>query len=74
VTSAQVGVRKPSPEIFAAALRMVRAEPWETLHVGDSVNEDVSGARQAGIEPVLISRDGTAGAPGVRTITTLTEL
>jgi putative hydrolase of the HAD superfamily len=74
VTSAQVGARKPSPEIFAAALRVVRAEPGETLHVGDSVNEDVSGARQAGIEPVLISRDGTAGAPGVRTITTLTEL
>ena len=74
VTSAQVGARKPSPAIFEAALRAVRAEPAEALHVGDSLEEDVNGARRAGIEAVLISRDGTRGPPGVRTIANLLEL
>lgn len=74
VTSAEVGARKPSPAIFEAALRTVRAEPAEVLYVGDSLDEDVNGARRAGIEPVLIARDGTRGPAGVRTITTLSEL
>jgi putative hydrolase of the HAD superfamily len=67
VTSAEVGVRKPAPEIFE------RAGPAR-LHVGDSYAEDVVGARAAGIEPVLIRRDGSRGPPGVRTIASLEEL
>jgi putative hydrolase of the HAD superfamily len=67
ITSAEVGARKPAREIFE------RAGPAR-LHVGDSLDEDVAGARAAGIEPVLIRRDGSPGPPGVRTITTLGEL
>jgi putative hydrolase of the HAD superfamily len=67
VTSAEVGARKPAVEIFS------RAGPAR-LHVGDSLDEDVAGARAAGIEPVLIRRDGSPGPPGVRTIATLAEL
>jgi putative hydrolase of the HAD superfamily len=68
VTSAEAGVRKPAPEIFA------RVGVTPAIHVGDSVKEDVAGARAAGIEPVLIRRDGGAGPPGVRTISSLAEL
>ncbi len=74
VTSAQVGARKPAPAIFQAALRAVHAVPAEALHIGDSLEEDVNGARRAGIEAVLISRDGTGGPPGVRTVASLLEL
>lgn len=74
LTSAQVGARKPSPAAFEAALRAVGAEPAQALHIGDSLEEDVAGARRAGIEPVLISRNGTGGPPGVTTITSLSEL
>jgi FMN phosphatase YigB (HAD superfamily) len=42
--------------------------------VGDSLDEDVAGARAAGIEPVLIRREGGGPAPGVRTIASLAEL
>ena len=48
-----------------------RSEP---LHVGDSLEEDVAGARGAGIEPVLVRRDGGPAPPGVRTIASLAEL
>jgi len=67
VTSAEVGARKPAPEIFKRAGRA-------RFHVGDSLEEDVEGARAAGIEPVLIRRDGSLGPPGVRTIASLAEL
>jgi FMN phosphatase YigB (HAD superfamily) len=43
------------------------------LHVGDSLSEDVAGARASGISPLLLRRDGTQ-EPGVRTITSLAEL
>ncbi len=74
VISAVIGVRKPSPGIFEAALRLAGAAPGQAVHVGDSVDEDVDGARAAGIEAVLLRRDGSRGPDGVATIRSLTEL
>ncbi len=74
VTSAEAGARKPSPAIFDRALQLAGAAPHETVHVGDSPDEDVAGARGAGIEPILVRRGGDLGPAGVRTITSLTEL
>jgi putative hydrolase of the HAD superfamily len=71
VTSAVVGARKPSPEIFEHALALAGVAAHDAVHVGDSLAEDVAGARAAGIEAVLIKRDGGPGPPGVRTVTTL---
>jgi putative hydrolase of the HAD superfamily len=47
------------------ALALVGVRPEAAWHVGDSVAEDVAGARAAGIRPVLIARDGAEGPPGV---------
>lgn len=74
LTSAEVGARKPSPAMFERALELVGAGPAQAIHVGDSIEEDVAGARAAGIEPVLVRRDDGERAPGVRTISTLSEL
>jgi putative hydrolase of the HAD superfamily len=74
LTAAQVGSRKPAIEIFMRALALVGAVPKQAVHVGDSVDEDVAGARAAGIEPVLLRRDGQPGPSGVRTIRSLAEL
>jgi putative hydrolase of the HAD superfamily len=74
LTSAEAGARKPSPLIFERALELAGASAQDALHVGDSIEEDVRGARAAGIQPVLLRRDGGMSFPGVRTITTLTEL
>ncbi len=73
ISSAEHGAAKPDPSIFAAALRVAGASAAEALHVGDSVDADVAGARAAGIEPVFVARDG-AGPPGVATIRSLAEL
>jgi putative hydrolase of the HAD superfamily len=61
VTSAQTGSRKPDPAIFRAALELSGCAPDEALHVGDTPEEDVDGARAAGIRALLIDRDGNGG-------------
>jgi putative hydrolase of the HAD superfamily len=74
VTSAEVGARKPSPAVFVRALRLAQAEPDDAIHVGDSFEDDVVGARNAGVRPILLSRDGRSAPPGVRTIASLLEV
>ena len=75
VSSAEVGAPKPDPEVFMRALALAGAAAGEALHVGDDVEADVGGALAAGLEPVLIDRDGTLEAPpGVRRIASLAEL
>ncbi|MBV9415373.1 MAG: HAD-IA family hydrolase [Solirubrobacterales bacterium] len=74
VTSAGAGARKPAPAIFEQALAVAGAPASGTIHVGDSLEEDVAGARAAGIEPVLIRRAGGPAVAGVRTIASLSEL
>jgi putative hydrolase of the HAD superfamily len=73
VTSAVVGAAKPDPAIFAAALERAAAGPEQAVHVGDSLSNDVAGARAAGIRPVLLCRDGPPPAD-VETISTFAEL
>ena len=55
------GARKPDPAIFEPALELAGCGPEEALHVGDTPEEDVEGARAAGIRPLLIDRDGNGG-------------
>lgn len=74
--SSEVGYRKPDKRIFDRAIEATAARPQETIHVGDTYEEDVVGALGAGIAPIFIDRRNT-GAPkknGVRTIETLSEL
>jgi putative hydrolase of the HAD superfamily len=75
VTSAELGVAKPDPAIFAHALELAGGvPPGEALHAGDDVAADVEGARAAGIAAVLVARDGERPPPGVRTVATLDGL
>jgi FMN phosphatase YigB (HAD superfamily) len=56
VISHDVGLRKPRPEIFRAALSQLGVEPHETLHVGDNLAADVAGAAALGIRTAWITR------------------
>lgn len=50
---------KPAPRIFRLAVEKHAVAPQDALHVGDSVREDVEGARQAGLHAVLLDRSQT---------------
>ena len=47
---------KPHREIFDEALRASGCIPGDVVHIGDSYDTDVVGARVAGIRPVLLLR------------------
>jgi putative hydrolase of the HAD superfamily len=74
VISAEEGVAKPDPAIFRIALERLDAEAAVTVHVGDSLEHDVAGARAAGLQAVLVARDGAAAPEGVRAVSSLAEL
>lgn len=52
VLPADVGVIKPDPRIFHAALRALGVAADEAIHVGDAPAQDHSGAEAAGIRAV----------------------
>jgi HAD superfamily hydrolase (TIGR01509 family) len=52
VFSEEAGVRKPDPEIFLQACRLLEVEPAEAMYVGDSLEVDVKGAAGAGLSTV----------------------
>lgn len=53
--SAEVGWRKPRREIFQIALDRMRLDPAEALFVGDSMEIDVAGAKQIGMDAVWLN-------------------
>jgi putative hydrolase of the HAD superfamily len=73
VTSASARAAKPDPAIFEQALRVAGARAGEAVHVGDSLERDVAGARAAGVRAVLIQREGRPPA-GIEAIGSLEEL
>ncbi|HEX2070766.1 MAG TPA: HAD family hydrolase [Thermoleophilaceae bacterium] len=73
VSSAVVGEAKPSPAVFEAGLRLAGCDAPEALFVGDSVENDVVGARAAGLRSVLVQRAGNPPA-GVEAVRSLGEL
>jgi len=74
LSSAVEGLEKPDPELFHRALRRVGARAEGSLHAGDSLENDVLGARAAGLEAVLVDRSGAAPPEGVQVIRSLDEL
>ena len=56
VTSGEVGADKPQPPIFLEALRRAGVGAAEALHVGDQFKIDAEGARNVGINAVLLDR------------------
>ena len=58
LSSAEAGWKKPSPKIFGIALQLAGVEPSRVVHVGDTYQTDVLGARRAGIRGVMLDRRG----------------
>jgi FMN phosphatase YigB (HAD superfamily) len=50
--SDEVGMPKPHPPIFRAALEATRAVPGDAVHIGDLRRTDVAGAQAAGMASV----------------------
>lgn len=69
-----VGVEKPHPEIFAEALRAMKADAAESLYVGDVYSVDYVGARNAGMQAVLFDVAEAYRGRGFPRVESLAEL
>jgi HAD superfamily hydrolase (TIGR01549 family) len=54
LASGEVGVQKPDPGIFIAALEKMGARAESSLYIGDNYWADVIGAQRAGLTPMLL--------------------
>ena len=74
ISSFHHGKTKPHASIFRAVLDLLEVEPHEALMVGDSVDDDIEGARAAGMRAVLLDRLGLRPefAPRIASLAELT--
>jgi putative hydrolase of the HAD superfamily len=75
ITSEGSGCLKPNKEIFEYALSKANALPMESIMLGDTLEVDIQGAMNAGIDQVFVNHHGivTAMKP-TYTISSLKEL
>lgn len=72
--SQEAGAEKPNPEVFRLALRRAGCMAADAVHVGDSIEADVEGARRAGIAPIWLNRRRIDRSPACPVIQSLDEL
>jgi putative hydrolase of the HAD superfamily len=57
ITSEDAGAKKPDPAIFSYALTRTGASTAESLMVGDDLEVDIAGARNAGMAQLLVNHE-----------------
>lgn len=61
VISSVFGAAKPDPKIFLEALRLAKVPAGAAIHIGDSLEDDIRGAHQAGIRSIWLDRSDRHG-------------
>jgi len=77
IISGEIGVSKPNPKYFEIAIKGLDLKADECVVIGDSVQNDVGGAKNAGMTSVWINRGGLLPEPSIEPdyrITALHEL
>jgi putative hydrolase of the HAD superfamily len=71
------GFGKPDARVFRHACELIGTTPTDTVFVGDRLDHDAIGARDAGLRAIWLDRSGTAPSAvpdGVLRVTSLAEL
>ena len=66
VVSGEVGTKKPGPGIFTLALDKIGMAAEDVAFIGDSIEDDIVGAKAIGMTPILIERKGRGIEPAAR--------
>ena len=77
VFSQDVQIEKPDRRIFEITAERAGCELAQMLHVGDSLENDVAGARNAGAPSVWLNREGAANDTNIQPdyeVTSLAEI
>ena len=63
VISGEIGIGKPDPRIFEAALASLEIGPNDAVMIGDSLARDIAGAHAAGLRAIWIDRASRENVP-----------
>lgn len=76
VSSEEASAEKPAPRFFACCVEKAGCAAERCVFIGDDLQNDVLGAREAGLQSVWLRRetDTAAPAPDVRSVRALSEL
>jgi putative hydrolase of the HAD superfamily len=75
ITSERAGYQKPNKEIFQYALEIANATVTNSIFIGDSLEADIAGAKNIGIDHILFNPDQLPHAEEVQMeISALSEL
>ena len=74
IDSGDIGIMKPDPRIFQAALDVMSLPPEAVWYVGDMPAMDVVGARRAGLRPFVMDPYGDHAGADYDTVESLTAL
>ena len=74
IVSAAHGFHKPHPSIFQHAAARLSVSVNRLLHIGDSLREDVEGARTAGASALRIRRSGRETSTDIQSLTHIATL
>ncbi|MFC1553836.1 YjjG family noncanonical pyrimidine nucleotidase [candidate division KSB1 bacterium] len=74
IISEDAGVMKPHPDIFRYALKQIGCSRSECVFIGDSANDDINGAENAGINSIWFNPKKKSGNDLPESIIRITDL
>ena len=72
--SEMAGVKKPNPIIFDYALDLAKAKKENSIMIGDSLDADVQGALDAGLDAIFFNESNLQVANHIKQVSHLLEL
>jgi putative hydrolase of the HAD superfamily len=72
--SEMVGVKKPNPKIFNFALDIAKAKAEESMMIGDSLEADIEGANNLGMDVIHFDYKNTHSNHNYKRIVSLNEI
>ena len=66
IVSEEVGAHKPNPLIFNTLLQRIKLNAVDVIMIGDSLQNDIKGAKNAGIESVWFNPDCIENTTGIQ--------
>ena len=74
VVSSEVGMEKPDKEIFIHALNIAGITGAESIYIGDNYYDDTLGARNVGMDSIIINRFGSLGVEEIGDATIIPDI
>ena len=76
ITSEAVGVKKPNPRVFEHAMGVSKATPKESIMIGDSLEADIEGALQVGMNAIFCDFENSESEqnPAIISVRSLIEI